>query len=343
VRAQNDGSIEDAVKELSKQLKSPELSSRDEDVKFRAVREIKKKATAILKRDPKNSFALKILVDFGAAYDIGELAPDNREALKALIKILEGNDYDSRLWALAAVRDHVEFLGKPTLPHLEKLILHKSGLGENAGWVLIKMGPAAKGALPTLLKAMRVDPESRVADYAAVAVIGIDPKNKEAKDHLEAKLRSWSSETRIGVAKGLMAAPIFPESFLELLLQALERDNRTVKNIILTGLPGSSQTEKYLPFLAKATREPNFLRLTALESLAKLGKKSKGVIPDIIACLSVPDAEVRVAAANALGSIGPDASRAIRDVRKVLDDPVPQVREAAAKALKSIEKGNKGK
>jgi hypothetical protein len=314
--AQQDPGPQDAVKELSKKMKSPDLHSPDEETRLSAVSEILKETNKILERDPKNPILFKILKIFlkdknflvrgSAAYSIGDAAPHNPEALKCLIEILKATDYDTCLGALSGIRDHVESLGKPTLPYVEKILLRKEtygdlNLGCNAAFIFIKMGSNAKPALPTLKKAMHTLRQTPVADSAAVALIGIDPDDKEAKDHLRWKLlRSWSSDARVRVAKELMDLPSFPEGLLDMMLQALESDNLVVKNIIITNLPRSSQTDKYLPFLVKATKEQDkFVRIYALQSLGKLGKKAK-VLPNIVAGLYDGEEEVRIGAANIL-------------------------------------------
>ena len=74
----------------------------------------------------------------------------------------------------------------------------------------------------------------------------------------------------------------------------------------------------------------------AAYSLSKLGFGAKTAVPELIATLRSPSAEVRQNAALALGQIGPDAAEAVPALTEALADEQWAVRRQAVLALGQI-------
>jgi HEAT repeat protein len=74
----------------------------------------------------------------------------------------------------------------------------------------------------------------------------------------------------------------------------------------------------------------------AAYSLSKLGADAKVSVPELVAALKSPSAEVRQNAALALGQIGSDAAAGVPALTEALADPEWAVRRQAVMALGQI-------
>jgi HEAT repeat protein len=78
------------------------------------------------------------------------------------------------------------------------------------------------------------------------------------------------------------------------------------------------------------------VRLAAAISLSQLKDEAKASVPGLVKLLKDDNANVRHAAADALGALGPAAAPATEGLTALLSDRDPDIRRAAATALGKI-------
>ncbi len=212
-------------------------------------------------------------------------------------------------------------IGAPAVPALiDVLTGPNTGMRACAAMHLGKIGPAAKAAVPALVRSLRAEqpvPEDAEAAalryWAVIALGGIGPAAREAVPALNSLLDSDDWE----------------------LVKALDR---------IGAPPVTKLTELYL-------------RGDGCFSLARLGPKARGAVPAIRKALNDRRPEVRVEAAMAMISIDPPAPEAVRVLTAALEsgqeeaynapDALGRLGPAAGSALPVliglVEKGGRGK
>lgn len=239
-------------------------------------------------------------------------------SVSAWFKALDSEDFQEREAAQGAVLA----LGAAAVPALERQLrssdralkfrvlawlrrislvdfapAHPAALRQRAATLLGKIGPPARAAIPTLVRALN-DRHESVSFEAAQA------------------LRSIGAES------------------VPWLIQALQRPNdgwREKAAKLLREFP--SQAAHAVPALraALADRVPGVRQQAAL-SLGVLGRGDPAVVRAVLPRLQDPAAPVRAAAAEALGRIGLAEAEAIAGLEGALVDPSAWVRVQAAAA-----------
>lgn len=176
-----------------------------------------------------------------------------------------------------------------------------------AGHLLEKLGPAAKPALPELIKAIE-DSDKQVWANAISAIAAIGPGAAEAIPQLVDALDSRKSrdprqrDKAQKVMRAAHALACIGDAARPALIGALKSDD--------TGM-----------------------RLGATKALGGMGARSRDAIPALIENLGHADEELRAAVIDALALIGKDA---VAPLSKSLTWPDARLRSASARALAAI-------
>ena len=177
----------------------------------------------------------------------------------------------------------------------------------DAGFQLQRLGPAAKAALPDLIKALD-DPDRQVWANAIAAIAAIGPDAKDAVPRLIAAL------------DGRKSRDDRPRDKAQMLLRSA---------FALTSIGDAAR-----PALIEALKaDDTGLRIGAAKALGGMGARAKDAIPALIENLGHNDEELRNEVTEALGLIGADA---VSPLTKSLDWPDPRLRIGSARALAAI-------
>ena len=200
-------------------------------------------------------------------------------------------------------------IGAPAVPALiDVLTGPNTEMRACAALTLSEIGPAAKAAVPALVRALRA--EERLLDnaeadalrrYAIIALGRIGPDAKSAVPALNALLdRELASKDTL-----------YPDEWP--MVEALDR----------IGAPPVAKLVE--AFLREAGSSRGY-------ELAKLGPRARAAIPALRKALTDPRLQVRIDAAEALTSIDPPAPDAVRVLIAVLD-PYPEEAYEVPEAL----------
>jgi HEAT repeat protein len=114
---------------------------------------------------------------------VGEIGPEARKAIPMLIEIIrQTRNHDKRM--LLAANTALLKMGKEIVPHMVSLLEDKDWeMRRGAAWILGKVGPDARDALPALTDALE-DPNPEVRAKAAHSLKQImgakpDPQSRE--------------------------------------------------------------------------------------------------------------------------------------------------------------------
>jgi HEAT repeat protein len=300
-----------------------------------------KKAVAAIQRKPSpapidHTWHLRELGDLGLAavdalpYVRGRLGDrfNGPSAALALWKITGKADE-----AVAAL---VEFYRNPENPSFER---------EKALESLGDIGPDARGAVPTVIKALRTKETlgDSLRTAAAVALGKIGPAAKEA---IPALLEALDDEKAYGLpekaAIALGRIGVASKEVLSGLYDAGERVRfgGTAKESLEAFARFGPVAKPALPLVLKSLRQQHYPeRLRAAEAYWKICGKTSLPVEALRMLLRSPDStwtEDRVRAVVLLGEIGPKAKAAVPELEMMLEHPDPKVRAAAAAALEMV-------
>lgn len=170
-----------------------------------------------------------------------------------------------------------------------------------AAGALARLGPAARSALPALLRALVECEVDAAAESFARAISSTGP---EATGSIIESLRR--EPLREAAERGLVLA-----------LRALAPETT--------------------PRLEEGLGDPSTrVRAASASALAAAGPAARGTFPSLLKALDDPQGAVRAAAANALGALGHDAVDAAPALARVLMDVEPAARAAAVLALAAV-------
>lgn len=118
---------------------------------------------------------------YSAIQAIGEIGPQAKEAIPVLVKtIRETRNRDKRI--LYACNKALLGMGKEVVPHMISLLKDDDWeMRRGSAWVLGKVGPDAKDAVPGLTEALN-DPNAAVRMKAAEALEKIKGRKEELKE-----------------------------------------------------------------------------------------------------------------------------------------------------------------
>jgi HEAT repeat protein len=232
---------------------------------------------------------------------LGEMGPDARVAVPALIELLK--DKDLRVEAAAA-------------------------LGE--------IGPDAKAALPAMMEALRAERRAqslgcyRVA--RSLALIG----EAAVPLLLDALEKEQDIQEAVATALGYIGEPAAAP-----LVRLLAGKNTDLSHLAwITFGQMKCSAAAAVPLLLKALKDGNpEVRFKAAYALASTGQGVQGVVPGLLLALRDKHPKVRAAAAETLGLLGPEAITAVPALADRLRDEL-EIGCRASFALASLgEKG----
>jgi HEAT repeat protein len=234
--------------------------------------------------------------------------------------------HGNALTALAGIGTGLE----PAIPVLVRMLLEtEDRLRPKVVEVLMKIGPAARPALPALTAAQAdTNPVVRMLACAAIgrilerpdlAVAGLMAEWKKQNSPHPAFGSPWSM---VGNLEGAEA------------LRAIAFNARQTAAWFLADL--GSPAQRALPLLEEALNGPDpWLRPLAARAIYHITKQPDRALPALLNCLNSPDEEACFLATIALGEMGPEALPALPALEKV-ETRTLALRQAARHALSKI-------
>jgi HEAT repeat protein len=222
--------------------------------------------------------------------------------------------------------------------------LREDGSADVSYWAaraLLRVGPAARGALPALVAALRDRRRPAARDVAVDVLFRLGP---DAVPVLGEALLDPECGSRRQVAQylgdmGPAARPAVPA-----LLRTLQADDVWLRFEAASALPridpdvGAAAAVPVLAGLLDPRLEVSF-RSKVVAVLGRLGPRARGAVPQLTLALEDERCSIRDAAAEALGNIGPDAVAAVPALAVLLRDEDSGVCLDAARALWRINRG----
>jgi hypothetical protein len=222
-------------------------------------------------------------------------------AVPYLLQTLTNRDSDLKLKVLAMLAK--QHLIKIPTPETNRL--HRA-----AALAFDALGPAAKGAVPDLVKILKQPPSGKIDDsckVATIALAGIAPEGHDALVEL-VNSNGWSGTCAIwGLASHHVRVP---PKVIESLMRNLT-NNLGGDGAISAWALGELQQdpEHVIPALTRAFNSKDFgTRWGAAKGLELWGTNAASAIPVLSAGLHDPDSTVRDYAKNALKKIDPKAA-----------------------------------
>lgn len=223
-----------------------------------------------------------------AAGVLGDLGPQARAAVPALIKALQVPDSEGK----------------------QEIMLALGAIGSEA-----------RPAVPELLKTLKAEGDpTRAAAAFALAGIGAT----EAGPLLKQTVTSKDEVLALASARALLRlGPDNPEHVslaLPRLIAALSQKSAGIRREAAEALADlGPRAGSAVPALIKALHDEDAdVRLAVLAALEEIGAGSKAAVSDLTRLLSDHAPEVRTGAAYALGKLGPDAKPAVPDLQRLL-------------------------
>jgi HEAT repeat protein len=258
------------------------------------------------------SFLLSALALAGACA-AGRAAEPSEKLVRDLVTVFEDpkNSSEVRTTAVRAL-GALGWPGRENVPDLIKFLddpgekkLARDTLGPYLVVIdaLGRLGPAARSAVPTLVKAKGIAaPYDQAVEGALENILLAPPGSAYA---LLGSLRDNDPAVRLLAARALRTSPVEYLLMAPLLRESAEKDP-----------------------------DPD-VRRAAKETLTLL---TRAEVNRLVQLLKDRDANVRVLAAKALGGMGADAADAVKALREAADNTKedPDVRDVARNAIKKI-------
>jgi HEAT repeat protein len=264
-------------------------------------------------------------IRLGVLEALGHMGPKARAAVPSLLKVVTDKDPWVRLntvEALAAVGDRA---GIPAL--VDRLNTDKNlTVRRYAASALRTFGPAAKEAIPALLKAIRES--EQLTDTLESLTIEV-----ESRPTISGLLASKTLADRARDSLAAMGPP--GVAALTELLKDPEAGHRCAAALTLRSLGPKARAA--VPQLTQALSDGDpRVRRSAAEALGAVGPAARAAVPGLAGVLKDNAVWVRSSAAEALGQIGPAAGTALPSLTDALKDRSAEVRTQAAVALDMI-------
>jgi HEAT repeat protein len=205
--------------------------------------------------------------------------------------------------------------------------------------LLLRIGPAAAAATPTLIELAGNDPDALVREHALTALAVIGPENPASHKALMHGLQDAAQPVRREAARSLGHIGPKARNAIPALANCLRDDpSREVRHAATVALADIGPDERSVKALTKALHDDAdpFVRAEAAESLGTFGAEAKDAVLALAQSLKDPDERVRQESAEALGKIGRSARAAIPSLRLALRDPAERVAREAKDALAKI-------
>src|SRR5439155_626336 len=220
------------------------------------------------------------------------------------IPVLKDTDAARRIQAAEALG---KIGAKEAVPALVAILSDdRSYVRRSAVEALGQIGPRAKDAISVLIPKSH-DPSTEVRREVVLTLAKIDPEAKEVTATFGDSLRDPDNSVSQAATEVLIQISISPKQTQKEalgILQAATTDRNLqvcLRSIAALGEVGADQA---IPTLTAAVkRKEATIRKKAVESLGKIGPKSKTVVPALLEGLKEVDGDIRHFAVETLGSL----------------------------------------
>lgn len=298
----------------------------------------------------------------GAAEALGQLGPQARPAISALIQTLKDADGVVRQRAVEAlgqverrgsemplVRTRPRPFGPPAPPEFTPLAAApKEAIAAltqmlndpvpvvrvRAAETLCQLDPPLQPALATLLQAVK---QAEVRAWAAQVLEQLGPRGKEAVAGLLELLKEKDGAVRVQAARIL--GRIGPETrarVLPALRETLQDADAGVRVKAAEALCDLGQTSDAVPVLLKALANKDASATQAVEVLQRISRTTPNLVPALVATLKEGNPQVQNHVLNILLRMGPAARSATPTVLELFTSGNAAVRSRAALTLAII-------
>jgi hypothetical protein len=260
------------------------------------------------------------------------------------VSALSGQDAGGRVRAASSLAEMAIAHGGSALASavpelLPNLADPSAEVRESAARALEQIGaPAARPAVPMLLRLLNADADGDVRRRAALALGRIDPASDDVIAEAARRLRADRDTTvRVSAAVLLLASGGAAAGASDALTDALSDESSAVRLYSAAALAHTAGGESVVPrLLAAAEDEDPIVRAEAIGLIVELGRDRPELIDLLVNALQDVDPDVRGAAADALGSLGRRARPALPSLGALLRDPDETVRERVVRAVRAI-------
>jgi HEAT repeat protein len=266
------------------------------------------------------------------------------QPLSYWVSALSGQDAGSRAHAASSLAEMAMAHGGIALATAVPELLPNLGDGsadvrESAARALEQIGaPAARPAVPALVRLLNGDENAEVRRRAALALGRIDPASHEVIAEAARSLRADRDTTvRVSAAVLLLASRDAAARASDALTQALSDESSAVRLYSAAALAHTPGGESAVPRLIAAAEDADpVVRAEAIGLIVELQRDRPDLVDLLVNGLQDVDPEVRGAAADALGSLGRRARPALPALGALLRDPDESVRERVLRAVRTI-------
>ncbi|HZZ29086.1 MAG TPA: HEAT repeat domain-containing protein [Pirellulales bacterium] len=250
------------------------------------------------------------------------------------MKTLETGDTAAQLKAT----DDIVALGPAAKSAVPALIKALVGGDPKVQWhaarALSAIGPAAKEAVPALITALNSN-DDMVRGYAANALEDIGDASQPAAPALGSLLTDKNGDVRRAAMDAIVGIHLKPETLIPILKRALEEGNMDPSLTVPALNALADAGDEGIKVLIGELKNDKAV-FSACIALADAGPKAKEAVPELARVTQDRHPAVRREAIMALGEIGPDAKPAAAQLVKALSDSQNSVKYAAAFAVGRI-------
>ncbi len=204
------------------------------------------------------------------------------------------------------------------------------------------LGADASNAVPNIIEVYEQNTSPSARQAAANALVEIGPAAKQAIPPLIKSAASTNSDVRAFALYTLGRMAFESESVDPVLIKALLDPDREVRYQAAFGLSSlafmGGNAKPAVPALIEALQDSYMgTRCGAAQALGHIHSDPGIVVPALIKSLHDPDANVRAHAVNALGEFGTNGRPAVVSLVELLSETNRDASNAATNALKQID------
>lgn len=237
------------------------------------------------------------------------LGPDAKSGVPALVALMGNKDDSVRLDAVFCL-GRIGPAAKDAIPDLIKEFQREEASTNNehaAAYALGQIGPAANTAVPIITAALTNGPvycrATKQAALIKMQAASISPFVEQLKD--ASNFTQWVYTWMVVFQCGTNAGPAVP-----VLVPLLDNTNIGIRlrTFILVGSI-HQHAELCVPALVQTLKSKDWTsRTRSIDVLGQFGEAAKPAVPDLVRCLNDPDTAIRELATNSLRRIDPEAA-----------------------------------
>ena len=207
---------------------------------------------------------------------------------------------------------------------------------------LSALGAEASNAVPALIEIYQQNFASSAREAAANTLVEIGPAAKMAIPVLIKSAASTNSDVRAFALYTLGRMALESETVVPVLIKGLHDPDREVRFNAAFGLEAlafmGGDAKPAIPALVETLKDSHpSARASAATALGHIHSEPALVIPALIEMLRDPDVQQHANAATALGEFGNDGKPAVAPLIELLSQGNQDARKAATTALKAID------